>query len=165
MPARLATICFVMMFLVGISSPAVRADDSAASRATLQGITAVAVVVESLDDDAKKIGLTEEAIRTDVELKLRLAGMRIVTQDDLLTLPGAPYLYVSVTVLPPEAGCISVELNQSAVLRRNGESAFGVTTWSVGSVRVNPSAQGIRNAIKDEVDTFLNAWLSVNPKK
>ena len=29
----------------------------------------------------------------------------------------------------------------------------------------NPTAQIIRNQIKDHVDMFLNDWLSVNPKK
>jgi hypothetical protein len=29
----------------------------------------------------------------------------------------------------------------------------------------NPTAQGIRSVVKDQVDQFLNAWLSINAKK
>lgn len=165
MPARLATTCLMMTLFVGIISPTVRADDSGPSRATLKGIMAVRVLVEDLDDDATKTGLTKEAIQTDVELKLRLAGMRVVAQDEDLTLPGAPYLYVAVNVLPLQAACITVALHQSVLLQRNGEFTAGVATWDLTGVMSNPNAQSIRNAIKDYVDRFLNAWLSVNPKK
>ena len=66
-------------------------------------------------------------------------------------------------MLPPQAAGITVELYQFARLVRNGEPAF-VTTWGLAGVIANPSAQGIRDHIKDRVDIFLNAWLSVNPK-
>jgi hypothetical protein len=168
MPARLATICLTMVFLVGISSPTVRAQDSESTRATLKGITAVYVVVEELRDSAKVLGLTKDAIRTDVELKLRLAGIRVVeTTEEWAKLTGSPFLYVNVNVLDGSARVanVEVELDQDALLARNGEFASGVTTWSAGGVLVNPDVQYIRDRIKDAVDKFLNAWLSVNPKK
>ena len=55
------------------------ASDSEVDRQTLAGITAVKVVIEDLPSDALNLGLIRESIQTDVELKLRLAGMRIVT--------------------------------------------------------------------------------------
>jgi hypothetical protein len=166
MPTRLTTIYLVtmlLMLLVAISSPAVRADDTALSRATLKGITTVFVVVESLDDDARKIGLTEEAIQTDVELKLRLAGMGVATNG--VAVPGDTYLYVNVGVLPPVAASIQVALEQNVLLQRNGELAFGATTWTLHGEITNPTPQRIRDFTRDLVDRFLNAWLSVNPKK
>jgi hypothetical protein len=30
---------------------------------------------------------------------------------------------------------------------------------------LHPNVEDVRNIIKDGVDHFLNAWLSVNPKK
>ena len=98
MPARLATISLATMIFVAVSSPAVRGDDSNLARATLKG-TSVFVVVENLDDDAKKIDLTEESIKTDVELKLVLAGMGVATKG--FAVPGNTYLYVNGGVLPP----------------------------------------------------------------
>jgi SPOR domain len=132
--------------------------DSDLSRATLKGITSVFVVVENLDDDAKKIGLTEESIKTDVELKLLMAGMNFATNG--FTVPGNTHLHVNVGVLPPQAASIQVEL----LLRRNSEPVFGATNWSLHGEITNPTLQGIRDFIKQLVDQFLNAWLSVNPK-
>lgn len=164
MTKRLATMLLVTMFLVGVSSRPARADDSQLSRATLKGISAVYVLVEDLDDDAKAMGLTKDAIQTDVELKLRLAGMQVVPPEDGVTLP---YLYVRVTVSDrsARAAYTEVRLHQNALLQRNGQIAYGATTWDKSGLKIGPTAQGIRNEIKDHVDTFLNAWLSVNPKK
>jgi hypothetical protein len=50
------------------------------------------VLIEGLPDGAKVLGLSEDMIKTDVELKLRLAGMRVTTMEDALNLPGSPYL-------------------------------------------------------------------------
>jgi hypothetical protein len=111
------------------------------------------VLVEDLPDGAKVLGLTKDAIQTDVELKLRLAGMRVVTtQEEVAKLPGSPSLYVNVNVSDSRAGAASVdvELDQNAVLERNGKFTIGVTTWTTGTVIVNPSVQGIRNWIKDD---------------
>jgi hypothetical protein len=161
---QLATMLLVITFLVGVGSPAVRAQD--ASVATLKGIRALFVLVEDLPDGAKTLGLTKEAIQTDIEPKLRLAGIRVVTQEDGRKLPGAPFLYVDAHVMPSgEAANIDVELHQDVLLKRKDDLAVVVSTWSVGYLMSNPTAQAIRDAIKDQVDTFLNAWLSVNPKK
>ena len=44
----------------------------------LVGIAAVDILIERLPKGADKLGLTKESIRTDVELKLRLAGIRVI---------------------------------------------------------------------------------------
>lgn len=132
----------------------------------LKGLSAVSVLVQDLSDGAKVLGLNKDDIQTDVELKLRLAGMRVVTEEEGFKLPGDPYLYVNVT-LPdtPRVASIAIELRQDAVLRRNSAIAHSVITWSSGAVISSPSAQIIRDDFKDLVDKFLNDWLSVNPKK
>lgn len=133
---------------------------------TLKGISALNVRVANLSDGAKLLGLTKETIQTDVELKLRLAGMRVVTQEEDFKLPGMPFLWVYVNLTDvADAAHIQIELRQNAQLERNGERAISVATWRGGAVIANPSLQTIRDDVKDSVDTFLNAWLSVNPKK
>jgi hypothetical protein len=165
MKIRLAT-SLLTLFLVGIASPAVRADDGRLSRATLKGLSAIYVMVEDLPEGAKILGLSKEAIQTDVELKLRLAGISVVTQAEDMKLPGNPALYVVVNLTDPaRAASIDVEVQQNAMLERNNQWAPRITTWSTGMVVSNPTAQGIRDYVKDHVDTFLNAWLFVNPKQ
>lgn len=130
---------------------------------TLKGISGVQVVIEDLSDSAKALGLEKETIQTDVELKLRLAGIRVLSEQENNNTPGSPSLYVNVRVVR-SAAAVAVELKQSVRLVRNGELALG-TTWSVGGVGTNLTAESIRRHIQDYLDEFLNAWLSVNPKK
>jgi hypothetical protein len=154
------------VFSIAITSPSIQAQHDELSRKSLKGIDAVEVLVEDLPDGAKVLGLTRESIQTDVELKLRLAGMRVVSQQEDLKLPGMPDVHVMVAVTQDgTASFISVELRQNAMLARSGEIAFNVTTWDSMWIGSNMTAQSIREKIKDKVDEFLNAWLSVNPKK
>lgn len=97
MTQRLATICFVTMFLIGLAAPSARAQGKT-SAAMLKGVGTVSVVVENLQDGAKTLNLTRETIRTDVGLKLRLAGMRVVTDEESLKLSGSPFVSISVTL-------------------------------------------------------------------
>jgi hypothetical protein len=46
----------------------------------LKGLAAVEVLVEDLGPNAARIGLTKESIATDVQLRLRRAGIRIATK-------------------------------------------------------------------------------------
>lgn len=164
MTKRLATMCLVAMFLIGLAAPSVRAQDTFA--ATLKGISAVFVLVESLPDGAKVLNLTKDTIQTDVELKLRLAGMRVASQQEGEKLSGSPHLYVQINLTDSaQAASIDVELDQNATLELNGQFAPAVATWSKGILIASPTAQGIRDGVKDRIDQFLNAWLSVNPKK
>jgi hypothetical protein len=123
------------------------------------------VLVEDLPDSAKILSLSKDTIQTDVELKLRLAGIRVVTDDEDAKLPGSPALYVNLNLTDDaRVAHVDVELEQNATLERNTLWTPRITTWSTGVLLSNPTAQGIRDAVKDHVDTFLNAWFSVNPK-
>lgn len=161
MHRKLTIVCLIVSFS-GMFSSSAKAQASF-QVPTLKGIDTIFVDVEDLSDHAK-LNLTKEAIQTDVELKLRLAGMRVVTVDEGVKLPGSPYLYVNV-IVPEEAKAvnIAVDLVQDVLLVRNGQFATGVTTWNSDTLITNANAQEIRNIIKDHVDKFLNDWLSVNP--
>jgi hypothetical protein len=167
MTRRLEIICLIAICLIGVISPIVQADDSRLSRETLKGISAVSVVVEDLPPDSAKIlGLSKETIQTDVELKLRLGGIRVVTEKEGMRLPGSPAVYINVNLADDlRAAHIDIELQQNALLERNNLWAPRITTWSTSILVSNPNLQGIRDFLKDHVDKFLNAWLSVNPKK
>jgi hypothetical protein len=142
--------------------------DSEVSRGSLKGLNGVAVLVEDMDSDEGRAGLNQEVIRTDAELKLRLAGITVLPIAGL-----APYLYISVNAIGgPTAWCYAtkVELVQTVKLSRDmGISIPGVTTWSApDAVGLTPPSQlveRVRSVIKDMVDRFINAYLSVNPKK
>jgi hypothetical protein len=166
MTQRLVTICLLTGLSMAVFSPSIQAQDSSPFASTLKDISAVFVVVEKLPDGAKILGLTKETIQTDVELKLLLAGMGVTTLEEGKKLPGRPFVFVNVNMTNnAKAANITVELDQDALLARNGKPAPSLQTWSTVVLLTNADAQAIRDAVKDLVDKFLNAWLSVNPQK
>ena len=95
MRRRLAIIGLVMMFLMGVSLSSASAQSRETEIRSLKDVSAVYVMVEDLDDDDKALELILETIQTDVELKLRLAGIRVMTKEEFLK-SSSPYLYVNV---------------------------------------------------------------------
>jgi hypothetical protein len=108
----------------------------------------------------------KDVIQTDVELKLRLAGISVVTLEEDRKLPGGPIVWVRVNLTDDaQAANIEVALRQDATLVRNDEPVYAVETWTTILLISRPTdSQRIRDVVKDLVDAFLNAWLSVNPK-
>jgi hypothetical protein len=159
-----------MVLLVAAS--AATAADTEFTRPSLKGLNAVEVLVESLSTEAERDGLNKTSIQTDVQLKLRQAGIRVLTRAERFETPGWPFLYIDVAVklrtdVPVYAYSINVELEQSVRLDRAPSIQLSATTWSVGSVGAvgRNKLRTVRDDIKDHVDEFINAYLSVNPKK
>jgi len=140
----------------------------------------VQVLVEDLDPEGltptiAAAGLTRSAIQTDVEVKLRLAGMAILSEAEMLHAPGTPYLYVNANVLAGKTGKglwafnLDLSLNQGVLLERDVRlPGVNAETWRQGRLGMVPASAGparIRSDIRDLVDVFLNAWLTVNPKR
>ena len=162
MTRRLAAVCVLAVVTFGVASRSVSAQD----RRNLKGIDGVFVEVETLPNGASKLGLSEGMIQTDVEQKLRLAGLRVVTNQEGENLPGSPYLDVRLVATdPPEAAAIEISLNQNVTLERNSAFAPEVETWAKILVIANPSGQSVRDKIEDLAADFLSDWLSVNPKQ
>jgi hypothetical protein len=160
----LARICAIASLSLVVSHPLL-AGNNKYEVATLKGIKALNVLVEDLPDSAKTLGLTREMIQTDVELKVRLAGIRTVPDEERAKLPGSPALDVNIIVSDDsQAAHVEITLEQSVSLERNGQTLVAATTWSTGVLVTNPTVEGLRNFTKDHVDQFVNDWLSVNPK-
>jgi hypothetical protein len=145
--------------------------DDEFSRRTLKGLEGIYVLIEELDPALKERGLTKDQIQTDVELKLRMAGIRILSEKELLTSPGLPSLYIAINAVKLDmifAFDIYVGLDQYIKLTRNPLIISLAATWSttgIGSVGETRVRENIREKVKDLVDKFINAYLSVNPKK
>jgi hypothetical protein len=141
--------------------------DNESSRETLRGIKRVRVMVGDIETEIERDGLTKNQIQTDAELKLRLAGLNVLSRKEASEAPGIQ-LIVSVAIFkfPDSSGyiySIVVALFQNVFLERNSKESLA-PTWSAGYFGVTPRLDLIRNKTKDGVDQFINAWLSVNPK-
>lgn len=143
------------------------ASDTQADRVTLTGLTPLSVVVEGLPPIAQSNGLTNAALQTDVERRLRQAGISLTPDADA-------YLYVHVTIADPGGTLplpyfVDISLMQEVTLPRGLKTRTPIQspTWELTSLGM-VSAAGLKVAITDRVaqfvDQFVVAYRSVNPK-
>ena len=136
----------------------------------LRGVTAVMVVADSLPEGATRAGLFASQLQTDVELRLREAGITILSP---ASAPGSPVLYVQASLTGGESGLIAynahLTFGEAVRLARVPTVLTFGTTWEgprvLGYASVQHVAEQVRKAVNDQVSAFLNAWLAVNPRK
>ena len=139
--------------------------DGAAQRATLKGITIVEVVVEAMDPNAERDGLTHSELQTEVEARLRQAGITVGSN-----LTG--HLYVTVDTVRSDNGQtyaynVEVEYVQQVVLPRDPQAPIYVPTWETGGVGLIAASRlrEVRQDVANYVDQFIKAYLEQNPKR
>jgi hypothetical protein len=168
-PLGLSALCLMSMLSMGLATflslpPTVFAQTEGGP--SLSGLGAVFVLVEDLPDGTKLRGLSKNEIQAEVERRLHVAGLRVVTAEESARLPGGPYLYVKLNLVDHgHAASVDVQLTQGALLVRNGQFMPSTITWSRSALLSKPTAQNIRDAVNDRVDAFVNAWLAVNPQR
>jgi hypothetical protein len=162
MKRTLHVLCLCLC-LLSIPFP-VRAGDTESNRESLKGVTAMRVVIEQIDAQKAPVDLIRDQIRTDVELKLRQAAITVtVNLSD-------PYLYVAIDTaqIAGQQNYIydlTVQFYQLASLARKPYIGLIVATWELGSFGYAPTGAYMRTLLSDRLDEFLNAYLSVNPKR
>jgi len=139
---------------------------------SLRGLAGVGVSVESFSSEVKdKLPFDKNQIRVDVELKLRMAGIKVLSDEERFNSPGMPFLYVRVYIreipdlLPVLGYNITVQLHQQVYLARNFELLFG-TTWEksvTGAVNIK-NVSITRDRIRNFLDQFIYDYFLVNPK-
>lgn len=173
MKTALAALAFLSAAVV---SPSVGQGDNEHSRQTLAGLSGVYVAISSMSEEDQRHGLSQTQIRTDVELKLRQTGITVLSQEEASRAPGLPYLYVTASILPLShslsgvyAFSILVHVVQTVRLDRNQAALVLGSTWTsdgvFGAVGESRLEEYVRNAIRDETDQFINAYLAANPKR
>ena len=160
-------IMLALLTCLAGSAASASANDSQAERVSLTGLTTLSVVVEDLAPVAQNNGLTQVALETEVERRLRQAGISITPDADA-------YLYVHVIVADPGSSLplpyvIDVALMQEVTLPRGlkTRTPLQCQTWWVNSLGLT-GPDRLRSAVGDRVnefvDQFIRAYRSVNPK-
>ena len=154
--------------LIGLAAVESDAADDEDTRTTLRNLSGVRVIIESLGSDMEGTGLSQQQLQTDVELQLRQAGLRVLTEE-WVQVPGRPWLYVNAQVLVIDNDLavysIRVEVNQDARLTAH-DAVADVATWDKGGIGATEMANlslHVRNGLRDLVDAFIDAYLSANP--
>lgn len=165
-------LLFVCALFLGIT-PSIIAQSSD-EKDSLRGLKGVYVLVEKVSGRVEQQGLTTSQLKTDAELKLRKAGIRVATRGESLD-SNIGTLHISVTASPTQTVpnlyqvSIVVELLQDVRLVRDPTiSVVSAATYAVsrgcGTVGVDHLRDDVRNAAGDDVDVFINDYLAMNPK-
>jgi hypothetical protein len=137
----------------------------------LRGINGINVVPDVEVKDTDDRDLLTRQLRTDVELRLRKAGIRVLSDTEYQTALRGGVLGLTVLATRTEDGLIaystSVTFSILATASHNGQ-IINATIWNNDSVAVGGKERfvtAVREDISDSVDEFLNAYLAANPKK
>ena len=145
------------------------------SSTPFRGMEAVAVAVIPLGKDVEADGLTSDQLRRDVELRLRKAGIRVLSETELKEKPLTPVLYVHARIMKGKGRTqglylyhLLLTLIEPVRLVRNPAIATSASTWesksSIGTVGTE-NVRELREPVADATDEFANEFLAANPKK
>lgn len=173
-----------------ISTGILYAEDTEINRRTLAGLQGVCVMIEDFQPNVKQYADSESIdkaqIQKDIEQKLKVNGIKVLSGSEWLKTPGRPVLYVNINTHPSEAKSliskllsdrreekalfafdIKVELRQVVYLEANPNTKTLSGTWSMnmtGLVNVTNLAP-LKTNMLYLVDRFINAYKSVNRGK
>ena len=137
---------------------------------SLRDLKGVYVSVESPTPEIQKDGLTEERIKKDVDLMLRMAGIKVLSKKEWFGTEGSPFLYVNTHVLKLRETreyiySVTISFKQNVYPIRKPMEIPGAATWSIGGIiGITPDLDKIRASVKEQVNEFVKAYLSVNPQ-
>ena len=161
----------VLCALLGLSVTPSGASNTEATRATLRGLLGVQVVMGAFTPEVESAGLLRQPLHTEVELRLRLAGIRVLTPEERLRVVGHPVLAVNVHVLLNQllgltVYHISVALYQAVSLDTGVVASEGGATWYIATMGTLATSDlsRVREHVRDLIDAFSDAYLSVNPR-
>ena len=139
--------------------------DSPSARATLKGITELQVVVETIDPEVERHGLTQVQLQTDLELRLTQAGIKVVSSAPASLCVNIQFMRIMLYRV--YAYWLEVAIRQPVRLDRDLRlSHVAAPTWSLSGSGVIPPqrVRELRSRVIEQVDQFISAYLKQNPK-
>lgn len=170
------------VLLLGVAHLRAQTPHFARDEQSLRGLAGVSVTVGVDNENSREVP-QEPELQTAVELKLRQAGIRVVSMPELpgMTAPvGSLNVVVSIIKSVDVRGVqlgyaysVRVAVYQAARLIGNDIAAaqgpFVVTTWdssgAIGVIGRDNADKLIRDAVGAQVDEFASAFLAQNPRK
>jgi putative peptidoglycan binding protein len=143
--------------------------DNEAARATLKGLSGVAVWVGDLAPDISQHGLTKQQLQTEVERQMRHAGITVFSSQEAGTSSDTAFVVVSVTTLRHTGGlymyAVDLAVYQAAALLRD-PTPRSLVTWAVGRIGLVEAAnlRAISTSVSQQVELFIQTYRTVNPR-
>jgi hypothetical protein len=138
----------------------------------LRGLKGLKVVVENIPPDIERLGLTKKDIQSDVEMKLRKAGIKVWPD---FKPPSMTALYVNVHALNPSQAkaivvySINIMVYENSYLKRDVGTVGDLkevraANWvkaTVGFIGTQ-NIRDIRKKVEEQVDNFISDHQAVN---
>jgi hypothetical protein len=132
----------------------------------LRGLVGVHVTLERLQPDIERDGLYGDLLLSDAEIRLKMAGIKVLSEEECLASACAASLSLRVNTLKRRFGYIyrvdlflvePVTLIRTKV-RRDAKVLEFPGGWGMGSM------SEIREKAGDAVDGFIRAWQAANSR-
>ena len=128
----------------------------------LKGLTGLNVGVVLDEAVQKQHPDLQQAIQRDVEIKLRTAGMEILSAADLMS---KPRVTISISTTSTGAGFLLMfAFAEPAFLERDKTRRVQAATWVREGIAFTVNETESRGLIKGMADESINAWLIANPR-
>ena len=169
MGQRITSVILISLLLsLPQVSPVVFAGSAVQNRLALRQIKALYISIDSLDPEIEKDGLRVRDVRSDAEQILRKARIKILSKEEWYEESGNPYLYVTMDIIKlPSTDeyvyAIRTAFKENVYPERQSITITGATTWTTGGIiGITGSLDKIRNAIRIQIDEFIEAYTAVN---
>jgi len=136
----------------------------------LKGLKAVSVVVQELDPDLKKSGVSETQVKTDTEERLKRSGIEVLSGKQRLQAPGQPYLFIVIVSACDDVTSlcaldVGVRVVERVRLVRDSQIETNTSIWrqEVITVRDKDHLGEARKLVSDFVEQFKAALQIANP--
>lgn len=138
----------------------------------LAGLDGIYVLVDAQGAEEQQTGLTEQVLRTAIELRIRRAGVRVLTDVERMKTPRGAALVYYLLVVKPEIDIYAFRedlyIVEAVWLTDGSNRRLMARTWQATTHVGTSGASGLRNMVIDSArqltDEFLNDYLAANPK-
>ena len=138
---------------------------------TLRGLPGVRLIVEKIDAEVERDGLTTDLVRTAAETRLQTAGIRLLSKDEATMTQGRPTIQIVVQTARSDslyAYCAEVSVWQEMVpIHRQTSMPVWVRSWvteNMVGIKSHNNIHVLKKTVEDLVDEFIRAYVAVNPK-
>lgn len=163
-------LALALALVLALGSP-VSADERLFGLDALRGLTALQVLVEPISLDAEKDGVKRSTLQADMELRLRRAGIGVVTDRSVPVLESAVLrLRLDDLKRDLEQGSyhefrLTLEVIQDVQLVRDPAVQASSAAWSrtMGGTRLSATlVASVRGALRQEMEHLLDDYLAAN---
>ena len=125
----------------------------------MKGVKEVGILIESLDEEAKRCNITESFLEATVRVRLSNSNIKVVSMDRT----PFTYIYLNVNILDDKDFCVAavtLSFNKYIATEKGTGSFWNVT--ELLSIRKINFQKRLGDSIDNHTKQFIGAWLKAN---